>query len=52
MVKKKDLAKIKVLLAEAEKSSKESAMGYDEGFYNGLETAFAQVLEILEPMND
>lgn len=40
--------KIKYLLKEAEHNSKDSAMGYDEGWYNGECNAYEIVLEILE----
>lgn len=39
---------IKWLLKEAEQNSKNAAMGYDEGWYNGECNAYEIVLEILE----
>lgn len=42
------ISKIKYLLKEAEHNNKDSAMGYDEGWYNGECNAYEIVLEILE----
>lgn len=39
---------IKYLLREAEQNGNYSAMGYDEGWYNGECNAYEIVLEMLE----
>lgn len=39
---------IKLLLTASERHSKDAAMGYDEGWYNGECNAYEIVLEILE----
>ena len=39
---------IEKLYQEADKSSENAAMGYDEGYYNGETTAYAEVLELLK----
>ena len=42
------VSNIKYLLKEAEQNSKNSAYGYDEGWYNGECNAYEVVLEMLD----
>ena len=52
MINKQNLInEIEKKMSESSKDYDTAAMGFDKGYFAGMETAFAQVLELIESEN-
>lgn len=48
MDKEKLIIELEKMYKESDENSKNSAMGYDEGFYNGECNAISEILELVK----